>query len=69
MAKGKMAEIAESFGKRLGEEFDVRTSTGSTAYCRFMPRELQYLNHSYDWEKAETLLDDLMAGRAEIVGE
>ena len=69
MGKNRMAEIAESFGKRFGQEFTVMTAYGDKAYCRFMRFGLYYVNPQFDWEKAETLLDDLLAGRAKIIGE
>ena len=68
MAENKMAEVAAMFGKKLGEEFDVRFN-GELKCLKFdEQRGLLYFNGD-EWRKNYAYLDWLVRGEAVIVDE
>lgn len=68
MAENKMEQVAKLFGKKLGEEFDVRFN-GKLKYLKFdEQRGLLYFDEN-EWRKNYAYLDWLVRGRGVIVDE
>lgn len=68
MAENKMEQVAALFGKKLGEEFDVRFN-GKLKCLQFdEQRGLLYFDGN-EWRKNYAYLDWLVRGRAVIVDE
>jgi hypothetical protein len=67
MAENKMAEVAKLFGKKLGEEFKVKLTTGEVILCRFSEKRLWYWQR--DWFISDKVLVQLIVGEAVIVNE
>ncbi len=65
MKENKMAEVAQLFGKELGEEFKVKLTTGEVILCRFSETRLWYWWR--DWYISDKVLAQLIAGEAVIV--
>jgi hypothetical protein len=65
----KMAEVAQLFGKELGEEFTVKDKYKTEWHCKFTKRGLMYLDKTFfDWqESGDYLLQFLLTGEAVIV--
>jgi len=64
MAENKMAQVAEMFGKKIGEEFKL------TIKARFNERGLEVLYNNFgyqDWILDSDYLEDLLAGKTLIV--
>ena len=64
----KMSQVATMFGKKLGEEFDVRIN-GNLKCLKFdEQRGLLYFNGD-EWRKNYAYLDWLVRGKAVIVDD
>ena len=67
MAKNKMAQVAELFGKKLGEEFDIKW--GECEYTiRFTIDGMEVTDDCGEWYEAQ-LYRVLLIGEAEIMEE
>lgn len=65
----KMEQVAALFGKKLGEEFEVKYET-KTKTWKFDERGLLYYdNKEHEWRKNYAYLDFLIRGKAVIVDE
>ena len=73
MVENKMEQVAQMFGKKLGEVFRVRRNyylSCSTVKAKFIDTGFQVFYEGNDyWEYRSDRLVDLLAGRAEIVEE
>lgn len=64
----KMEEVARLYGKKLGEEFKVKTDWGEIKECKFTAEGVKYYAPVCSaWYLSETLTWKIIAGRAEIV--
>jgi nitroimidazol reductase NimA-like FMN-containing flavoprotein (pyridoxamine 5'-phosphate oxidase superfamily) len=68
MNENRMAEVARLFGKKLGEEFDVRFNGKLKCLMFDEQRGLLYFNGD-EWRKNYAYLDWLVRGKAVIVDE
>ena len=71
MGKNKMAEVAQMFGKRLGERFDVMCKGNRfTAYFTEDGIEHEANVKEFNWYSLNAyMLEGLLTGKAWIVGE
>lgn len=73
MAENKMAEVAQLFGKKLGEGFLVKAVTGKVVKCMFGDDYLYYayIDGEYlsNFFVSDTLLRQLIVGKAVIIDE
>jgi hypothetical protein len=71
MAENKMSQVAEMFGKKLGEEFTVKGRYKNKIHCIFCKDGLRYHNGVViEWQKvADYILTDLLTGKAVIVDD
>lgn len=68
----KMEIIAALFGKKLGEEFKVKCTTGEIIQCRFSKKGLWYQETekwNHDWFITDILIAQLIRGEAVIVDD
>lgn len=67
MAENKMAEVAKMFGKKLGEEFDIKW--GECEYTiRFTKDGMEVTDDYGEWYEAQ-LYRVLLTGEAVITGD
>jgi len=67
MAENKMAQVAEMFGKRIGEEFRLKAVFGNKL-VRFCEKGVEYYSVVMcRWKPSERILIMLLTGEAEIV--
>lgn len=70
MAENKMAQVAEMFGKKLGEEFKVYYKCRETLKCKITDDGLYFYYDAYRrWWGDSGLLIELLKGEAVIVDE
>jgi hypothetical protein len=72
MAENKMSQIAKMYGKKLGEEFKVKCTTGKIIQCRFSKKGLWYQEidqWNHNWFITDMLIAQLIRGEAVIVDE
>jgi hypothetical protein len=64
----KMEVVAALFGRKLGEEFEVKDKYKTEWHCKFTKRGLMYLDKTFfDWqESGDYLLQFLLIGEAVI---
>lgn len=69
MAENKMEQVAALFGKKLGEEFIVKTRYKGDLKCKFTNRGLYYFDECvHFWGNTSSyILEDLLTGRVVIV--
>lgn len=68
--KNKMEQLATLFGKKLGEEFKVKCTTGKLLLCRFSKKGLWYQEAeqwNHDWFITDMLIAQLIRGEAVVV--
>lgn len=63
----KMQQVAAMFGKQLGEEFKMKSSTGRVWIVKFTSNGLRHCHNDRKWLSANDYLNDLLTGVAEIV--
>ncbi|MBR1696425.1 hypothetical protein [Selenomonas ruminantium] len=64
----KIPEIAEMFGKEVGEVFKIRLKTGAICEAKFSTSKgLLYQDRLGSWSWARLVLNDLLTGEAEII--
>jgi hypothetical protein len=68
MAENKMEQIAQLFGKKLGEEFRVVSDDGLDCICRFDENKILEVKDMHGrWTQNYSVLSELLIGRDEIV--
>lgn len=67
--QNKMAQIAQIFGKKLGEEFMARLEVVFEFNCKFTNEGLKQEIFDGGWYVNDNLLRRLLTGEAEIVGD
>lgn len=64
----KMEQLASLYGKKLGEEFRVKTDWGEIKACKFTMEGVKYYSPvCATWYTSEELTWKIVAGRAEII--
>ena len=71
MVENKMEQVVALFGKELGEKFrlEVKTEFPSNYVVRFTKDGIEAISIWGDWRKRNSLLVDLLTGKAEIVSK
>ena len=71
MAENKMMKVATEFGKELDEEFriEVKAEFPSSYVARFTKDGVEVISIWGDWRKRNSLLVDLLTGKAEIISK
>ena len=74
MAENKMAQVAELFGMKLGEEFKVKFTSFfweelHTVTVRFTRDGLEYLTKYNAWEQINCFIPSLLTGRTVVVND
>lgn len=69
MAENKMGQVAQMFGKKLGEEFNVEWK-GKKVMVMFDVDYLCIMNFGYGWHTVQDeILRKLITGKAVIIDE
>lgn len=67
--ENKMEQVAQMFGKKLGEEFMVRLKVVFEINCKFTNEGLKQEIFVGGWYDSDNLLRRLLTGEAEIVDD